>query len=66
MSILKSLILGAAAAYGIQHITKKRADGSSILSDFMDNPPDFVNKAKDYATETAVNITDTVKNKIPL
>lgn len=43
---LKSFALGAAVAYGIQHITKKREDGSSILSDFVEDPATILGKPK--------------------
>ena len=63
---IKSFILGAAAAYGIQHITKKRIDGSSILSDFMDNPPELVKKAQTYATEKVDDLMETAANRVNL
>ena len=39
MSFIKPFLLGFACAYGVQRITKKRHDGTSPLSDFLDNPP---------------------------
>jgi len=63
MGFIKTFILGAAVAYGIQYVTKKREDGSSILSDFIDDPSDYVNRAKEYAVDTAIQ---TAKSKIGL
>jgi hypothetical protein len=55
MGLLKWAVLGAAAAYGIQHITKKRAeDGKSIVDDWNEQAPEWIEKAKQY-TEEAVN-----------
>ena len=42
MSFIKPFILGFACAYGVQRITKKRADGTSPLSDFLDHPPSIL------------------------
>ncbi|RKR80309.1 hypothetical protein BDD43_0406 [Mucilaginibacter gracilis] len=66
MGFIKTFVLGAAVAYGVQHITKKREDGSSILSDFLDNPSDLVNKAKAYAEDTASQVARSVKEKVVL
>ena len=63
MGFIKTFILGAAVAYGVQYITKKREDGSSILSDFIDDPADYMTKAKEYAVDTALQ---TAKSKIGL
>jgi len=55
MGLLKWAVLGAAAAYGIQHITKKRTtDGKSIVDDWNEQAPEWIEKAKQY-TEEAVN-----------
>lgn len=61
MGFIRTLIIGAAAAYGIQYITKKREDGSSILTDFMDDPSAYVNKAKEFAVDKAMQ---TAKSKM--
>ena len=40
MGLLKWAIVGAAAAYGIKHITKKRVeDGKSIIDDWNERAP---------------------------
>jgi len=56
MGHLKTFLLGMATAYGIYYITKKRADGTSILDDLKDNPSFFFNTAKGYAVEEAVDV----------
>ncbi|MEO6522588.1 MAG: YtxH domain-containing protein [Mucilaginibacter sp.] len=64
MGFIRTLVIGAAVGYGIQYITKKREDGSSILGDIMNDPSDFVNKAQNYATETVERVTETAKRNI--
>lgn len=56
MNILKFALLGAAVAYGIDYITKKREDGSSILDDLTHDAPDWINDAKQFATQSVNDI----------
>jgi hypothetical protein len=63
MGFIRTFILGAATVYGIQYITKKREDGSSILSDFMDDPSAYVNNAKEFVVDKAIQ---TAKSKVGL
>ncbi len=51
MSILKFALLGAAVAYGITQITKRREDGTSILDDLTSKAPEWMDKAKQFATQ---------------
>jgi len=64
MGFIKTFMLGAAVAYGIQYITKKREDGSSILSDFMDNPPDMVKDMQAYANNAVEDALTAAKQAI--
>ncbi|QQL49808.1 YtxH domain-containing protein [Mucilaginibacter ginkgonis] len=53
MSILKYALVGAAVAWGINHITQKRdTDGKSILDDIQDKAPEWMDKVKAYADDT--------------
>jgi hypothetical protein len=61
MSILKFALIGAAVAYGINHITKKRADGTSILDELTEKAPEWVEKGKQYAEQAINQVTDTIK-----
>lgn len=62
MGLLKWAILGAAAAYGIQHITKKRAeDGKSIIDDWNEQAPDWIEKAKQYTEEAVGKVANRVQ-----
>lgn len=65
MGILKFAIIGAAVAYGINHITKKRADGTSILDDVLDQAPEWKEKAQQFATQAIDQVKDTAANKVP-
>jgi hypothetical protein len=51
MGLLKFIIVGAAVGYGINYLTKKGADGRSVLDDITDNAPDWVDRAKKFAED---------------
>jgi hypothetical protein len=51
MGHFKTFLLGMGVAYGIYYITKKREDGTSIMDDLLDNPSDFMDRAKNIATD---------------
>ncbi|EHQ25004.1 YtxH domain-containing protein [Mucilaginibacter paludis] len=61
MSHIKSFLLGVGVSFGVYYLTKRRADGSSILDDILDNPEEFVHRAKNQAI---ADVVDTVKEKI--
>ncbi len=52
MNIITLALVGAAVVYGVNYITKKREDGTSILDDLTSNMPDWMNDAKQFATQT--------------
>jgi hypothetical protein len=58
MGILKYAIIGAAVAYGINHITKAREDGTTILDDLTKDAPEWMEKAKQFASQTLENFKD--------
>ncbi|WP_342646336.1 YtxH domain-containing protein [Mucilaginibacter sp. CSA2-8R] len=62
MSLFKWAVFGAAAAYGIQHITKKRVeDGKSIIDDWNEKAPEWIEKAKQYTDEAITKATSKVQ-----
>ena len=65
MGILKMAIVGAAVAYGINHITKKRADGTSILDNLTKDAPEWMDKAKQYATQTVNDVREQIDPNRP-
>ena len=48
MGMLRLLVVGAAVAAGIHHITKKREDGTSLMDDLKEKAPEWMDKAKPY------------------
>jgi hypothetical protein len=64
MRILKFAIIGAAVAYGISEIIKRRADGTSLLDDVAVSASDLVEKAADYASKTIETVSQKVKETI--
>ena len=61
MSHFKTFMLGVGFAFGVYYITKKDENGVSMLDELLDNPSDFVDRAKKYAIEEAIV---TVQEKI--
>jgi hypothetical protein len=51
MGLLKFIIAGAVVGYGINYLTKKRADGHSIIEDFGANLPEWADKAKKFVAD---------------
>jgi len=63
MGVLKFALIGAAVAYGISELTKKRETGTSILDDLLDNAPDMMDKAKEYAAQAVDKISSNIKQR---
>lgn len=63
MSILKYALIGAGLAYGIRYITKKRADGSSILDDLTEKAPEWFEQGKDYVEKTINQVKDNIERQ---
>lgn len=63
MSLLKYLMVGAAAAAGYSYITKKRVDGTSIADDLKAKAPEWMDKAKPYMDKAKPYI-DQIKDKM--
>ena len=62
MNIIKLALVGAAVVYGINYITKKREDGTSILDELTDGAPEWLNDAKQFATQTVDDIKQNFNN----
>lgn len=63
MGLLKFIIVGAAVGYGINYITKKGADGRSILDDITENAPEYFDKAKKYAEDAVEQVVQMTHSK---
>lgn len=62
MSLLKYVVLGAAAYAGYNYATKKRVDGRSLVDDIKDQAPEWVNKAKQYGNQVKDQFTTQKEN----
>ena len=51
MGFIKNLVIGAAVVAGINYITKKRPDGTSLVDDIKEKAPDWINKAKEFGEQ---------------
>ena len=69
MGLIRTLAVGAALAYGINYITKKRpSDGKSVVDDIKEKAPEWWNKAKPYMEksnimEKARPVVDQIRNQ---
>jgi len=60
MSLLKYVILGAAAVYGYNYATKKRVvDGKSIVDDLKEQAPDYIERAKKFGERVKQDLNQT-------
>lgn len=58
MSLLKYIALGAAVAYGISYVTKKREeDGKSLVDDLSEQAPEWMDKIKQYGQDALQEVS---------
>jgi hypothetical protein len=62
MGFIKTLAIGAAVAYGINYVTKKRPDGKSIIDNLVDEAPEWLDRAKKYGELTLEQIVVRAQN----
>ena len=48
MGLIRFLAFGAAVAVGVNYLTKKRPDGTSVLDDLTAKAPEWMDKAKEF------------------
>jgi hypothetical protein len=63
MSLLKLIVVGAAVGYGINYLTKKGADGRSVLDDITENAPDWFDKAKKFVQDSIGPVVEQAQAK---
>ncbi|RZL48381.1 MAG: YtxH domain-containing protein [Pedobacter sp.] len=57
MGFIKGALFGAAVYAAVQYVTKKDIlTGRSLLDDFIEKTPEYVEKAKIYAKEVEINV----------
>jgi hypothetical protein len=64
MHLLKFIIVGAAVGLGVNYITKKQANGRSIIEDLADNAPDWFDQAKKLAEDAFGEIRKTARENL--
>jgi len=52
MRITRLAIIGAAVAVGIGYIIKKNEEGESILDEFTEQAPEWLEKIKDFGIQS--------------
>ena len=63
MKLAILIIAGTALAAGITYITRKREDGTSILDELTNKAPQWMEKGKQYATQTIDEVTDQIRQR---
>jgi hypothetical protein len=63
MKLAILIIAGTALAAGITYITRKREDGTSILDELTNKAPLWIEKGKQYATQTIDEVTDQIRQR---
>jgi hypothetical protein len=63
MGLLRFIAVGAAIGYGINYITKKGPNGRSILDEVTEDAPEWLEKAKSFATEKVEQVVQQAKTK---
>jgi hypothetical protein len=61
MKLLTLMIASAALAAGVAYITRKREDGSSILDELTNKAPEWMEKGKQFATQTIDQVSDQIR-----
>lgn len=64
MSILKYAVLGVVVALGVNYLTQKREDGTSLLDELTDRSPELMDRAKNYATQAVDHLSNNLKERL--
>ena len=63
MRILKFMTIGAAVGYGIYYLTREQENGKSILSELIEEGPDYIERAKKYVEYTVDQLAERLHSK---
>ena len=61
MKLLPIILASTALAAGVAYLVRKRENGTSILDDLTNNAPEWMEKGKQYATQTIDQVSDQIK-----
>jgi len=61
MKLLPIILASTALAAGVAYLVRKRENGTSILDDITNNAPEWMEKGKQYATQTIDQVSDQIK-----
>jgi len=61
MKLLPIILASTALAAGVAYLVRKREDGTSILDELTNNAPEWIEKGKQYATQTIDQVSDQIK-----
>lgn len=63
MKVLALILAGTALAAGVAYVTRKREDGTSILDELTNKAPEWMEKGKQYATQTIDQVSDQIRQR---
>jgi hypothetical protein len=63
MKVLTLILAGTALAAGVAYVTRKRENGTSILDDLTNKAPEWMEKGKQYATQTIDQVADQIRQR---
>lgn len=63
MKLLTIILAGTAIAAGITYVTRKRTDGTSILDELTKKAPEWMEKGKQYATQTIDQVSNQIRQR---
>ena len=63
MKLLPLILSCTAMATSIAYLVRKREDGTSILDELTNKAPEWMEKGKQYATQTIDQVTDQIKQR---
>lgn len=63
MKLLPLILAGTALAAGVAYLVRKREDGTSILDELTNKAPEWMEKGKQYATQTIDQVSDQIRQR---
>ena len=63
MKLLTLIMAGTALAAGVAYIVHKREDGTSLLDELTNKAPEWMEKGRQYATQTIDQVSDQIRQR---